>query len=42
MLAGSALFVAVNEGVANWQALWFAGLLVLLALTALRTTPAPG
>jgi exo-beta-1,3-glucanase (GH17 family) len=42
MLAGSALFVAINEGVANWQALWFAGLLVLLALTALRTTPAPG
>ena len=42
MLAGSALFVAVNEGVANWQAVWFAGLLVLLALTALRTTPAPG
>jgi glucan 1,3-beta-glucosidase len=37
LLTGSALFVVVNEGVANWQALWFAALLLLLSLTALRT-----
>ncbi len=40
LLIGSALFVALNEGVANWQALWFAALLVVLGLTALRTSPA--
>jgi exo-beta-1,3-glucanase (GH17 family) len=40
LLTGSALFVIFNEGIANWQALWFGGLLVVLALTALRTTPA--
>ena len=39
-LAGSALFVVFNEGIANWQALWFAGLLLVLALTAYRATPA--
>jgi exo-beta-1,3-glucanase (GH17 family) len=42
LLTFSALFVTFNEGVANWQALWFGGLLVLLALTALRAAPAPG
>jgi glucan 1,3-beta-glucosidase len=42
LLTGSALFVMFNEGIANWQALWFGALLVLLALTALRTAPAPG
>ena len=36
VLAGSALFIIVNEGIANWQALLFAGLLVVLALTLLR------
>lgn len=41
VLAGSALFVIVNEGIANWQALWFASLLVVLALTALRAWAAP-
>ena len=40
LLTGSALFVVVNEGVANWQALWFAALLLLLSLTALRTQAA--
>jgi hypothetical protein len=39
LLTGSALFVIFNEGIANWQALWFGGLLVVLALTALRTAP---
>jgi len=42
LLAGAALFVMFNEGIANWQALWFGALLVLLALTALRAAPAPG
>jgi len=40
VLAGSALFVVFNEGIANWQALWFGGLLLMLALTAYRATPA--
>jgi glucan 1,3-beta-glucosidase len=39
LLTGSALFVVWNEGLANWQALWFGALLVALALTALRTSP---
>jgi glucan 1,3-beta-glucosidase len=42
VLTGSALFVIANEGIANWQALWFAALLVVLALTALRARAAPG
>jgi glucan 1,3-beta-glucosidase len=42
LLAFSALFVMFNEGIANWQALWFGGLLVLLALSALRAVPSPG
>lgn len=36
LLTGSAIFVIVNEGIANWQALWFAGLLLALSLPALR------
>jgi glucan 1,3-beta-glucosidase len=40
VLSGSALFVMFNEGTANWQALWFGGLLLLLAFTAWRATPA--
>ncbi|MGH6803682.1 MAG: beta-1,6-glucan synthase [Methyloceanibacter sp.] len=39
VLAGSALFVIANEGIANWQALLFASLLLVLALTALRVSP---
>jgi hypothetical protein len=42
VLAGSALFIMANEGGANWQAVWFALLLILLALTALRARAAPG
>jgi hypothetical protein len=42
LLIGSALFIVVNEGIANWQALWFASLLLALSVTALRTAPAPG
>jgi exo-beta-1,3-glucanase (GH17 family) len=40
VLTGLALFVIVNEGIANWQALWFAALLVVLALSALEARPA--
>ncbi len=36
VLAGCALFIAANEGIANWQALLFAALLMTLALTLLR------
>jgi glucan 1,3-beta-glucosidase len=39
VLVGSALFVMFNEGIANWQALWFGTLLLLLALTAYRAAP---
>lgn len=39
LLIGSALFVVGNEGLANWQALWFGALLVVLSLTALATSP---
>jgi glucan 1,3-beta-glucosidase len=42
VLSGSAVFVVANEGSANWQAFWFALLLVLLALSALRARAAPG
>jgi exo-beta-1,3-glucanase (GH17 family) len=42
LLTGSAVFITLNEGLANWQALAFATLLLLLALTALRATAAPG
>ncbi len=42
VLTGSALFVIANEGVANWQALVLAGLLLLLALTALQAKAVPG
>jgi glucan 1,3-beta-glucosidase len=42
LLTGSAVFITLNEGVANWQALAFAMLLLFLALTALRARAAPG
>jgi exo-beta-1,3-glucanase (GH17 family) len=40
VLVGSGLFVVFNEGIANWQALWFGGLMSVLVLTAYRATPA--
>ena len=42
VLTGSAVFVVLNEGIANWQALLFAALLLLLALTAVRAKAVPG
>ncbi len=32
-LAGSAVYVVLNEGFANWQALWFGAVLMVLAVT---------
>jgi exo-beta-1,3-glucanase (GH17 family) len=40
LLTASALFIVVDEGIANWQALWLAALLLLLSFTALRTQAA--
>jgi exo-beta-1,3-glucanase (GH17 family) len=41
-LAGSAVYIALNEGFANWQALWFSAALLALALTLLQARDAPG
>ena len=41
-LGGSAVYIAVNEGFANWQALWFSAVLFLFAATLLRERGAPG
>jgi exo-beta-1,3-glucanase (GH17 family) len=32
-LAGSAVYIVLNEGFANWQALWFGAVLAVLAVT---------
>src|SRR5262249_18064509 len=32
-LGGSAVYIVLNEGFANWQALWFGAVLILLAFT---------
>jgi glucan 1,3-beta-glucosidase len=40
-LGASAAYVAVNESVSNWQALWFAAALVALAVSLLRLRAAP-
>jgi len=41
LLSGTAFFIVVNEGFANWQALLLAALLAILALTCLRARAAP-
>jgi glucan 1,3-beta-glucosidase len=41
-LAICAVYIAINESVANWQALWCSGALLALALTLLRSRDAPG
>jgi exo-beta-1,3-glucanase (GH17 family) len=41
-LAGSAVYIVLNEGFANWQALWFSAALLALALTLLQARDAPG
>jgi glucan 1,3-beta-glucosidase len=35
-LALSAVYILFNESVANWQSLWFCGLLMLLSLSLVR------
>jgi hypothetical protein len=41
-LALCAAFVAWNETLANWQALWFCGAILLIAISLLRVRAAPG
>lgn len=42
LLAGSAGYIALNESLANWQALWLCALFALLSLVLLRVRAAPG
>jgi exo-beta-1,3-glucanase (GH17 family) len=42
VLAGSAVYIVINESVANWQALLFCAGLAMLALTLARARAAPG
>jgi exo-beta-1,3-glucanase (GH17 family) len=35
-LLGSAIYIVLNESVANWQAVWFAAMLAILAVTLFR------
>jgi glucan 1,3-beta-glucosidase len=41
-LGACAVYIAVNEGFANWQALWFCATLAGLALILLRSRAGPG
>jgi hypothetical protein len=41
-LAASAVYIAFNEGFANWQALWFSAALLALTVTLLQARDAPG
>jgi hypothetical protein len=41
MLAGSAVYIVLNESVANWQALALAGALVVLAVTLAHLRDGP-
>jgi hypothetical protein len=36
-LAASAVYIVLNESLENWQALWFAAMLVVLAVTLFRS-----
>jgi exo-beta-1,3-glucanase (GH17 family) len=42
VLAASAVYIVLNEGFSNWQALWLGAVLVALALTLFRLRAAPG
>jgi len=42
VLAASAITIVLNEGFANWQALWLAAVLIGLALSLTRAQDAPG
>jgi exo-beta-1,3-glucanase (GH17 family) len=41
VLGLSAVYIALNEGFANWQALWFCGVLAALVFILLRVRAAP-
>jgi glucan 1,3-beta-glucosidase len=41
-LALSAVYIVLNESLANWQAVWFCAGLIALALTLLQARDAPG
>jgi exo-beta-1,3-glucanase (GH17 family) len=41
-LAGSAVYIVLNESFANWQAVWLAGAFAALAVTLVRMRDAPG
>jgi exo-beta-1,3-glucanase (GH17 family) len=40
-LAGSAVYIVLNEGLANWQALWFGVVLAVLAVALVRLRDRP-
>jgi LPXTG-motif cell wall-anchored protein len=42
VLAGSAVYIVLNEGFGNWQALWLGAVLAALALILFRRRAAPG
>jgi glucan 1,3-beta-glucosidase len=42
MLAASAVYIAINETLANWQALWLAAGLIGLAVILVRARDVPG
>jgi glucan 1,3-beta-glucosidase len=42
VLALSAVYIVLNEGFANWQAVWFCAALAALAFTLFRARGAPG
>jgi hypothetical protein len=42
MLALSAVYILFNEGVSNWQSVWFCAALVALSFTLQRSRAAPG
>jgi glucan 1,3-beta-glucosidase len=42
VLGLAAVYIVVNEGLANWQAIWFGGMLAILAIILLRVRGAPG
>jgi glucan 1,3-beta-glucosidase len=42
ILAGSAIYIILNESIANWQALLFCAGLAMLAVTLVRVRVAPG
>jgi hypothetical protein len=42
VLAASAITIVLNEGFANWQALWLAAVFIGLAVSLTRARDAPG